>query len=104
MNREPSLFEYIKFLVDAAHVEGHKKMKKPDNWDRGGHSGCNDGYNFKLYKDIMPVKKPNSQGREQENRNLERLKPTLRMLNYEDYIHILRVFVGLNNLRKKGDI
>ena len=41
--REPREFEYTRFLVDAAHWAGHKKMKRNQNKNVGGHKGCSEG-------------------------------------------------------------
>ena len=48
--REPREFEYLRTLVDGAHWQGQKKLKRPDRSGRGGHLGCSEGFNFNLYK------------------------------------------------------
>lgn len=39
LNREPREFEFLRILVDGAHVQGHKRLKRPASGGRGGHSG-----------------------------------------------------------------
>ena len=41
--REPKKFEHPQFLVDAAHWAGHKKMKRNQNKNVGGQTGCSEG-------------------------------------------------------------
>ena len=48
--REPREFEYLRTLVDGAHWQGQKKLKRPDRSGREGHIGCSEGLNFNLYK------------------------------------------------------
>ena len=43
--REPKEFEHTQFLVDAAHWASHKKMKRNQNKNVGGHTGCSEGEN-----------------------------------------------------------
>ena len=37
--REPREFEYLRCLVDGAHWQGQKRLKKPDRAGKGGHLG-----------------------------------------------------------------
>ena len=104
LNREPREFEFLRCLVDGSHWQGHKKMKKPDRSGAGGHSGCSTGYNYNLYKKYLPYKQPNSQGREQMHAKLDKLCPSLKQMNYVDFMNFLRVYFGLTNLINKGEI
>ena len=104
LNREPREFEFLRCLVDGSHWQGHKKMKKPDRSGAGGHSGCSTGFNYNLYKKYLPYKQPNSQGREQMHAKLDKLCPSLKQMNYVDFMNFLRVYFGLTNLINKGEI
>ena len=90
-------------------------MRKPDRSGAGGHIGCSDGFNYNLYKPFLPLNRPNSQvlqyivlgyqivppllqGREQMHSKLEKLCPSLKQMDYTDFMHFLRVFFGLSNL------
>ena len=44
------------------------------------------------------------QGREQMHAKLDKLCPSLKQMDYSDYMHFLRVFFGLSNLKNKGII
>ena len=70
----------------------------------GGHSGCSTGYNYNLYKKYLPYKHSNSQGREQMHAKLAKLCPSLKQMNYVDFMTFLRVYFGLTNLISKGEI
>ena len=79
--REPTDFQYKLFLVDGAHWNGQRKLKKGDINGKGGHLGCPSSYNFNLYKEFEDVK-INSQGREQTNALIERCSQTLSHLPF----------------------
>ena len=123
LNREPLEFEYLRLLVDGGHWQvsqlvwfaltsmtllslwqGQKKLRQPDRSGQGGHIGCSAGFNFNLYKPYISVKQPNSQGREQMHSKLDKLCPSLKLMDYADYMNFLRVFFGLSNLKNKGVI
>ena len=123
LNREPLEFEYLRLLVDGGHWQvsqlvwfsltsmtllslwqGQKKLRQPDRSGQGGHIGCSDGFNFNLYKPYISVKQPNSQGREQMHSKLDKLCPSLKHMDYADYMNFLRVFFGFTNLKNKGVI
>ena len=113
-------------IIQCCHLEenlyqGQKKLKRPDRSGRSGHIGCSDGFNYKLYKPFLPYKQPNSQvsslhlifvlndfvllqGREQMQAKLDKLCPSLKQMDYSDYMHFLRVFFGFSNLKNKGII
>ena len=55
LNREAKYFEFTQFLVDGAHWQGQKKLKKPDSSSKKGHIGCSDGYNYNLYKKHLGI-------------------------------------------------
>ena len=86
MNREPRTYEYLRTLVDGCH------------WLN--HNGCSEGFNSKNYKDSIPTL--NSQGREQIHSVIEKLSPSFRNMNEFSYMTMLRVFFGINNLKKKN--
>ena len=88
LNREPRENEFLQCLVDGCHWNNHK--------------GCSQGFNSKNYKEFIPTL--NSQGREQMHSVLEKLSPAFRNMNYFSYMTKLRVFFGVNNLKKKGII
>ena len=123
LNREPLEFEYLRLLVDGGHWQvsqlvwfsltsmtllslwqGQKKLRQPDRSGQGGHIGCSDGFNFNLYKPYISVKQPNSQGREQMHSKLDKLCPSLKHMDYADYMNFLRVFFGFTNFKNKGVI
>ena len=39
-NREPREFQYLRTLVDGAHWQGQKRLRRPDRNGSGGHLGC----------------------------------------------------------------
>ena len=93
LNREPREFEYLRCLVDGAHWQGQKKLKKPDKSGIGGHIGCSEGYNFNLYKQHLPYAQPNSQGREQMHSRLQKLCPSLKQMDYADFMAFAKFFL-----------
>ena len=40
LNREPREFQYLRTLVDGAHWQGQKRLRRPDRNGSGGHLGC----------------------------------------------------------------
>ena len=64
---------------------------------KGGHIGFSEGFNFNLYKPFLPSAHPNSQGREQMHSKLDKLCPSLKQINYEDFMSFLRLFLVLPN-------
>ena len=75
LNRELNEAKFLHFLVDGAHWNGQRKLKKADRSGGGGHLGCSSSYNSSEYqKDI----KINTQGREQTNALIEKCAQTLR--------------------------
>ena len=103
LNREPREFEYLRCLVDGSHWNGQKKLRKPDNSGHGGHMGCSLGYNYNLYKEHLPAD-TNSQGREQMHAVLQKLVPSLRQMSYPVFMTMMKVFFGINNLKRKGEV
>ena len=112
------LWMLISEKVDGSHWNGHKKVRK--GWElqfikcchtiiiisccrqssQGGHLGCSTGYNSALYRDSIHPKL-NSSGREQIHSKLEKLKPSLRAMNYQNFMVFMKIFFGFNNLRQK---
>ena len=78
--REPRKFEYLRTLVDGAHWQGQKKLKRPDRSGRGGHLGCSEGFNFNLKEGVL------SQGREQMHSRLTKLTSSLCQMNYNSFM------------------
>ena len=99
LNREPSPYQYTRFLVDGCHWNGHSKTRKGTT--NNGHKGCSDGFNFNLYKEHID-KDFNSQGREQTHSILQKLAPSLRNMNYTSYMIVLIRFFGYRNMFLKG--
>ena len=60
MNREAALLEYKLLLVDDAHWEGMKKLKKSVKRS-AGYLGCPSSFNFNLYKKFLYPNPPNSE-------------------------------------------
>ena len=103
MFREPREFEYLRTLVDGAHWQGQKRLKRPDRSGRGGHLGCSEGFNFNLYKPTLPHG-TNSQGREQMHAKLDKMVDSLIQMEYSSFMIFMKVFFGINNLRNKGSV
>ena len=89
MNREAREFEYVKTIVDTLHWKNH--------------TACSSGFNAKLYKKTL-ISSLNSQSREQTNAKLARLKPSLRMMSYENFMIMTRIFFLVNNMRSNKTI
>ena len=101
LDREPREFEFLRTLVDGAHWQGQKRLKKPDRSGRGGHLGCSEGYNFNLYKQHLPHG-IYSQGREQMHSKLDKMVTSLIQMNYTSFMIFLNIFFGITNLKNKG--
>ena len=65
--------------------------------------GCSLGYNYNLYKEHLPAD-TNSQGREQMHAVLQKLVPSLRQMSYPVFMTMMKVFFGINNLKRKGEV
>ena len=100
LNREPTQFQYTRFLVDGSHWQGQRKLKKPDYSGKGGHLGCSSSYNFNAYKDHIETDTGalNSQGREQIHSILDKCSSSLRQTNYFNFMRYMRVFFAIRNL------
>ena len=99
LNQEPRHWRYTRFLVDGVHWNGHSKTQKGTT--NSGHKGCSDGFNFNLYKKHID-KNFNSQGREQTHSILSKLAPSLRNMNYVNFMIVLIRFFGYRNMFLKG--
>ena len=89
LNREPREFKFLRCLVDGAHWNGQKKLRKPDRGGHGGHLGCSEGFNFNLYKEFLPTG-INSQGREQIHALIEKMVPSLRQMSYPTFMIMMK--------------
>ena len=98
--REPREFEFLRTLVDGAHWQGQKRLRKPDRTGRGGHIGCSEGFNFNLYKKHLPHG-TNSQGREQLHAKLDKMVASLLQMTYSSFMIFLKIFFGITNLKNK---
>ena len=98
LNREAKNYEFLRFLVDGAHWNSQKKLKRPDNSGRGGHIGCSEGYNFNVYKKNIGFK-INSQTREIMHSVLDKCVTSLKLKTYHDFMHWMKTFFALRNLR-----
>ena len=101
--REPREFEFLHTLVDGAHWNGQKRLRRPDRSGRGGHLGCSQGFNFNLYKPYLPPK-TNSQGREQMHLKLDKMVKSLIQISYVTFMTYMKICFGLTNLKNKGII
>ena len=101
LNREAEMIEWKLLLVDGAHWNGMKKLKKPDRSGKNGHIGCSSGFNFNLYKPHLSPK-PNSQGREQLHSLIEKCSDSLRLMSYRHFMKFMRIFFSLKNLENKS--
>jgi hypothetical protein len=98
LNREARPAEFLRFLVDGAHWQGQRRLRKPDQKGKGGHLGCSEGYNFNEYKKVLP-KGINSQTREQMHSRLNPCKKTLRLMNYPNFMIWTRLWLAIDNLK-----
>ena len=103
LNREPREFQYLRTLVDGAHWQGQKRLRRPDRNGAGGHLGCSEGYNFNLYKEHLPHG-TFSQGREQLHSKMEKMVDSLIQMEYSTFMLFMKLFFGINNLRNKGKL
>ena len=90
LNREPTEIKYLRTLIDTTHFKAHKKTSK-DKDGRCGHTGCSKGYDSASYKQTMPAGFM-TQGREQIHSRLDKLVPSLRQMNYQNYMNTLKFF------------
>ena len=79
-----------------------KRMKKsnPGN-KKASHLGCSESYSFleyKLYTQLHRDGAHHSQGREQIHSVLEKLTPSLRQMNYQNFMRTLILFFSVHNL------
>ena len=95
LNREPNEFKYLRFLVDGAHWNGQRKLKKADRSGGGGHLGCSSSYNSSEYQNEIKI---NTQGREQTNALIEKCAQTLRQKNYFNFMRYMKIFFAIRNL------
>ena len=93
----------MRTLVDGAHWQGQKRLRRPDRTGSGGHLGCSEGFNFNLYKEHLP-EKTNSQGREQLHSKLDKMVESLIQMDYPNFMLFMKLFFGINNLKSKGQI
>ena len=84
LKRDPRHFEGFRFLIDGAHWQGQKRLKKADTAGKGGHFGCSSSYNFNVYKPHLGD--INSQPREEMHSALEKCSLSLRQKNYENFM------------------
>ena len=103
LNREAEMLQWKLLLVDGAHWNGMKKLRKPDRSGKNGHIGCSDGFNFNLYKPHLKTK-PNSQGREQMHSLIAKCTDSLRLMNYRHFMIFMKVFFAVKNLEKWNGI
>ena len=99
--REPREFEFLRTLVDGAHWQGQKRLRRPDRTGTGGHLGCSEGYNFNIYKSHLPHG-TYSQGREQLHSLMDRMVESLLQMEYPTFMMFLKLLFGMNNLQSKG--
>ena len=95
LNREPNEAKYLRFLVDGAHWNGQRKLKKADKSGGGGHLGCSSSYNSSEYQNDLNI---NTQGREQTNALIEKCAQTLRQKNYFNFMRYMKFFFAIRNL------
>ena len=100
LNREPRDFKNFNFIVDGCHFQGQRKMKK-STFGKASHLGCSESYLFMAYKPYTQLQidgAHNSQGREQMHSVLEKLAPSLRQMNYSNFMRTLIIFFSVHNL------
>ena len=105
LNREPEEFQNMQFLVDGCHFKGQKRLKKGSKKDVGakGHLGCSASYNWMEYKPYQTTAL-NSQSREQMHSVLKKLSPSLRQMNYYNFMRTMICFFSIRNLIIKGKL
>jgi hypothetical protein len=101
--REPREFQYLRTLVDGAHWQGQKRLRRPDRTGKGGHLGCSEGFNFNIYKSHLPPR-TYSQGREQLHSLMEKMVDSLIQMEYTTFMSFIKLFFGINNLKNKGKL
>ena len=89
MNREASMLEWKRLLVDGAHWRAQKKFKSHNKKGKGGHLGCSEGFNWNLYKHTVD-EKVNSQGREQMHSLIEKCTESLRLMSYSNFMIFMK--------------
>ena len=67
------------------------------------NKGCSTGYNYNEYKEHIQADF-NSQAREQMHAILQKMAPSLWMMNYKSFMIVMRVFFMIRNLKIKGAI
>ena len=97
LNREPNDCKFLRFLVDGAHWNGQRKLKKADRSGGGGHLGCSLSYNSSEYQDHLDIN-INTQGREQTNALIEKCSQTLQQKNYFNFMRYMKMFFAIRNL------
>ena len=95
LNREPGLLYLKQCLVDTSHWTAMKKMKRPNNKGKGGHTGCAESFNFNNYDEH---KTNNSQSREETHAVLQKVSEALRAKSYDNFFFGLIAFFGIRNL------
>ena len=95
LNREPNECKYLRFLVDGAHWNGQRKLKKAAKSGGGGHLGCSLSYNSSEYQNEINI---NTQGREQTNALIEKCALTLRQKNYFNFMRYMKIFFAVRNM------
>lgn len=102
MNREASILEWKRLLVDGAHWRSMKKFKSHNSKGKGGHIGCSEGFNWNLYKPAVQ-EKVNSQGREQLHALVTKCSESLRLMSYSNFMIFMKTFFAVTNLRNRKD-
>ena len=100
MNREASILEWKRLLVDGAHWRAMKKFKAHNSKGKGGHIGCSEGFNWNLYKPTV-AEKVNSQGREQLHSLVSKCSESLRLMSYTNFMIFMKYFFAVTNLRNR---
>ena len=102
MNREPREFEWLQLLTDGSHWAGHRKLKNPNYSGKSGHLGCSSSFNFNEYKKTFSEDyKVNSQGREEFHATVDACCKSLRLMTYDHFMILMRVFFAVTNLKKR---
>ena len=97
LNREPNECKFLRFLVDGAHWNSQRKMKKADKSGGGSHLGCSLSYNSSEYQEHLDIN-INTQGREQTNALIEKCAKTLHQKNYFNFMRYMKMFFAIRNL------
>ena len=90
--------------LDGPKVEQKQfawRMKKAyPSTRKASHLGCSESYSFLEYKPYTQLHRDgahHSQGREQMHSVLERLTPSLRQMNYQNFMRTLILFFSVHN-------